>query len=126
MDDNLAGDLNNFKKIISFLKKNQITWGCQIALRSIKNDTNTIHGMAESGCGSVYIGIETGSPEMLKIIKGISKTETLEIIDKFQSTNINFCAGFILGHPWDNTDSIKQTISMAKLLRKEGILVLIT
>jgi anaerobic magnesium-protoporphyrin IX monomethyl ester cyclase len=76
--------------------------------------------MAKAGCVRAKIGIETGSPRLLKQIK---KDETREeIIDgckMLEKAGVPYTAYLMTGFPGETDDDLRQTISLAKEINAE-------
>lgn len=87
--------------------------------------------MFESGCREIYFGLETGSPRMMRDLKGIDLDSALTVLahsaslhNKGENSHLNrlqTVVGFIIGHPEDDEQSIEETIQFALKLRKMGI-----
>ena len=122
VEDNLAGDMSRLRDIATGLKKRSYTWGCQVAIRDLRQDLHTIDLMAEGGCRSVFIGVESGDAELLRRIKGLSLEDVRSVTERSQACGMLVCAGFIIGHPWDTEESIANTVEMMRRLRREGIM----
>jgi len=71
--------------------------------------------MRKSGCVAVNMGIESGNEQVLKYMKkGITKDQARNAVRLCQAADIFVNAYFILGTPWDNIDSITETVEFAK------------
>jgi radical SAM superfamily enzyme YgiQ (UPF0313 family) len=67
-----------------------------------------------AGCTNLYIGMESGSDEVLRFNKrGITVARILEIVRMFEESEMLFHAGFILGLPGESRDTLKQTLDVA-------------
>ena len=88
-----------------------VSWRCSARIDCIDNELIDI--MAASGMKSMFIGIETGSPRMQKII---SKNLNLEgIVDKLKylhAKGISLTTSFIYGFPQETEDDISQTLTL--------------
>lgn len=75
--------------------------------------------LKKSGCDELFIGIESGSP---KILKSINKTSHLKTIVKNLSAvlraGINIKGYFIYGFPEETHDDMEMTYQLAKQLKK--------
>lgn len=70
--------------------------------------------LKEAGCTNLYIGMESGSDEVLKFNKrAISVAKILEIAEMFQRNEMLFHAGFILGLPGETKQTLEQTLDIA-------------
>jgi len=67
-----------------------------------------------AGCTNLYIGMESGSDEVLKFNKrGITVSKILEIARLFEENEILFHAGFILGLPGETRQTLEQSLDVA-------------
>lgn len=93
-----------------------IEWGC--SARADCLDRELIDTMADAGMSGVYLGIETGSPRMQKLINKNLKVENIvELVAYMKEKGINTVASFIYGFPEETEEDISLTIAlMGKLL----------
>ena len=96
-----------------------IEWGCSARLDCI--DEELIDIMAESGLTRIYLGIETGSPRMQKLInKNLKLENALRIVKYLRSKDIGVITSFIYGFPEENEEDLSQTISLMLQLMHLG------
>lgn len=70
--------------------------------------------LKEAGCTNLYIGMESGSDEVLRINKrAITVSKILEIAQMFLRNEMLFHAGFILGLPGETKQTLEQTLDVA-------------
>jgi len=85
-----------------------LTWGCQVRVNLI-NDAQALM-MRRAGCVQVDIGVESGSPKVLKAIK---KDETVEQIEEAFSVchkaGIAPMATFLVGCPEETREDVEMT-----------------
>lgn len=81
-------------------------------------DRELIDIMADAGLVGLFLGIETGSPRMQKLIKKNLKLEdATDLIGYMSSKNLGARVSFIFGFPEETEDDISETIDLiAKLL----------
>lgn len=96
-------------------------WTCSARLDCI--DPELIDIMADCGMYSLYMGIETGSPRMQKLInKNLNLDRALEVVGYLSSKNIQCTASFIYGFPEETEADLSQTMAlMAKLLNLKNV-----
>ena len=88
-----------------------IQWGCSARLDCIDNELIDI--MADSGMIGIYLGIETGSPRMQKLInKKLDLENATQKIAYLKSKGIKTTASFIYGFPEETEHDISLTISL--------------
>lgn len=104
----------NQKRTIDFcegvLARNlAIEWSCETRADSI-DDPRIIELMARSGCKRIYVGVESGSPKMLKIFK---KGETVEQFEKVirmaRRHGIKTYSSIVVGAPGETPEDVKLT-----------------
>lgn len=89
----------------------KIKWKCSARLDCI--DKELIDVMAESGMENIFIGIETGSERMQKVInKNLKLENAVEIISYIASLGIGVTASFIYGFPEETEDDLSKTLSV--------------
>lgn len=67
-----------------------------------------------AGCTNLYIGMESGSDDVLRFNKrGITVSKIIEIAEMFEKNEMLFHSGFILGLPGENKDTLQQTLEVA-------------
>jgi radical SAM superfamily enzyme YgiQ (UPF0313 family) len=77
--------------------------------------------MKAAGCSAVSFGVESGSPDMLKRIKkGITVNQVYEAVEMCNHAGITPQASFILGLPGETPQTLQETISFGKRLKKMG------
>ena len=70
--------------------------------------------MKKSGLYSISVGIESGSPRILKLMnKNLSKEITEKKIKLMRKQGLDIIGFFILGYPTETVDEINQTIDFA-------------
>lgn len=108
----------------NLLKNNlKIRWTCSARVDSL--DEELIKKMAEAGCRSIFLGIETGSPRMQNIInKNLNIDDMYNVIDTLYKYNVYPRLSFIYGFPQETEKDILKTLSMInKLVKKHSTLV---
>ena len=113
-DDDFIPDvdwLSRFKELLK-KKKISISWSCS-QRANLLNERN-VKIMAEAGCWTVFLGIETGNEESLKRIqKGITLEEYLKAVKICHKFNIEIRGSFILGLPGETPAMGRKTIQFA-------------
>ena len=80
-------------------------------------DRETLKLMKEAGCDSISFGVETGNPEMLRIIqKRITREQVREAVDLCKETGIIAHTSFIVGLPGETPETLKETSEFAASL----------
>ena len=89
-----------------------ITWSANT--RADTADEEMAIKMYESGCRLVSIGVESGSQEMLdKIGKKITLDDVRLTVKIFKKAGIKIYNYFVIGLPWEDEDTVEDTIDFA-------------
>ena len=79
-------------------------------------DEEMIGPMRRAGCFQIYLGMESGSPEILKKVnRRYDFEKSISIIKACHHNNIMIFCGFIVGFPWEDRSTMKQ---MRRLVRR--------
>ena len=99
------------------------TWNCSARLDCI--DRDLIDTMADAGLYHIYLGIETGSPRMQKLInKNLKLDGIVEDISYLLCKNLQVTTSFICGFPEETEEDISQTFALvADLFRLKKVRV---
>lgn len=90
----------------------KITWSSNT--RADTADDEMAELMYQSGCRLVSIGVESGSQFILdKIGKKVTIDQIRDTVKIFKRAGIKTYNYFVIGLPWDDEDSIEQTINFA-------------
>lgn len=102
--------MNLCKKIIDSGLK--FTWSANT--RADTADERMAKYMHKAGCRLVSIGVESGSQYILdKIGKGTTINEIRDTVKAFKKAKIKVYNYFVIGLPWDDEDTINETINLA-------------
>jgi len=107
----------NKKRTIQFcellLKKNlNIDWICETRVDDF-DDESFVQLMARSGCKAIYVGVESGSPRMLKLFKKGETTEQfIKAFDLARRLGIRTYASFVVGAPTEIDYDLHQTFEL--------------
>ena len=102
----------------------QIHWRCMAHVQSFINNLDMIGALKKSGCDEVFIGIESGSPEIRrKIQKAGSIEAVIRCVESLLQVGISVKGYFICGFPGETAQQINETVNLALMLKKiEGSL----
>lgn len=88
-----------------------VKWKCSARIDCI--DKDLIDTMTDAGLKQLYIGIETGSPRMQKLInKNLKLDGVLDMLSYITSKNLNVIVSFIYGFPEETEQDVSQTLSL--------------
>lgn len=115
----------NKKRIYEFcrvLKESNlnIKWTCSSRADTI--DEELIKEMASAGLTAIFLGIETGSDRMQKLIhKKLNIEKTIEVVKCLVDNKVKVTASFMYGFPEETYEDIEATLQMAYTLKKLNI-----
>lgn len=100
-----------------------VAWKCSARIDCI--DKELIDIMAESGMKRLYIGIETGSARMQKIInKNLKLDGIIEMLTYIRSKGIIVTASFIYGFPEETEEDVSQTMALiAEIAKIKNVII---
>ncbi len=101
-------------------KKLNFTWDCSSRIDVL--DEETIDLLAEAKCTGLFIGLETGSPRMQKLInKNLDIEKALKLIKYLVDKKFNLTIAFIYGYPEETQEDFVLTVNLMERLRKMGV-----
>jgi len=96
-------------------RKLKIRWGTNSRVDTV--DEEMISLMKQVGCDIIGFGVESGSEKILKKMKkGTTLTQARQAVRLCQKYGVKTLLFFILGMPWEDKRTIKETINFAKEL----------
>jgi anaerobic magnesium-protoporphyrin IX monomethyl ester cyclase len=111
-DDNFTLDLVYLREFCNRIVPQGVSWSCLSRVTGIDEDLTRL--MKAAGCQRVYLGLETGSQETLKLMnKKATVDEGIEAVRLFHKTGIQVAAFFIVGYPGETIESIEETFKLA-------------
>jgi len=94
----------------------KIHWTCETRVNLV--DRELLQHMKRAGCYAIAYGIESASPDILKVIdKGISLKQVEEAVRMTQEVGLQTIGYFMLGSPGESPETIGKTIAFAKKLK---------
>lgn len=123
LDDLFLKNAASIEKAIQVFTNSGLGWRSMAHVMTFKNVTQeTLKALKNSGCNELFIGIESGSPV---ILKSIHKTNNIDLI-KTNLVNL-FKAGisvkgyFIYGFPNETEDDFRLTYQLAHYLKEQAL-----
>jgi anaerobic magnesium-protoporphyrin IX monomethyl ester cyclase len=111
-DDNFTLDIRFLREFCRRIAGRGIQWSCLSRVTGI-NETIT-RMMKDSGCRRVYLGLETGNPDTIKLMKKQASVEQgKHAVQLFHEAGIEVAAFFIVGYPGESSASIEDTFQFA-------------
>lgn len=117
MDDNASVNKKRWQEICDEIikRKIDIKWTTPNGMAHWFLDKKTLRKMKKAGCYRITFGIESGNAATRQFIgKPYSLSQAKELIEYANEIGLWTSATFILGSPYENMDSIKDSIEYAK------------
>ncbi len=114
--DNLVGDKDWFRSFCALKPKNlDIHYTNYVDAEDVDEETARL--LAESGCVSVFVGMDSGDPDMLKNMnKNSTLEQNLNAMKILQKYRIGVIAGVVVGVPGETKRSMERTVDFLKRL----------
>jgi len=115
----------NKARVIEFCQKLRdvragLIWTCNGRVDNL--DDEMLSEMKKSGCKMIRLGVESGSQEVLDSIrKGLTIKQIEDGVRLVKKHGIQALGGFMFGFPYDNKESVEQTIQLAKRLSPDQV-----
>ncbi len=118
LDDLFLSDKQSFNDAINIFQKFSYNWRAMCHIKSINSiEDEVLENIKDCGCCELFVGIESGSPQ---ILKRIHKTDNIDIIKKsvkrVLKIGINVKGYFICGFPSESISDISKTYDLASNL----------
>lgn len=111
----------NAEKVTQFCeeiirRKIKFPWQCFTRADTVREDLLKL--MKEAGCQQISIGVESGNQEILDIAgKGTKLEQYVRAYELLRKVGFEKRGSFILGLPYENTETMRDTIDFAKKLK---------
>jgi radical SAM superfamily enzyme YgiQ (UPF0313 family) len=98
-------------------------WACEsradVALPEL------LENMHKAGCREIQFGVESGCPDILaKLRKGVTVDQIRNAFRMAHEIGFYCTGSFILGHPWDTVETMKQTLDFILELKEKYSVVM--
>ncbi|MCP4148611.1 MAG: PhpK family radical SAM P-methyltransferase, partial [bacterium] len=115
IDDTFNVPVKRFKEILRMMIRNNYKFRWHSHFRCQFADRETVALMKESGCEGVFLGIESGSDRILKIMNKAAKVrDYLEGVKLLKEYGILTYGSFIIGFPGETGETVQETITFIK------------
>ncbi|MFQ5480225.1 MAG: B12-binding domain-containing radical SAM protein [Thermodesulfobacteriota bacterium] len=115
-DDNFVANKKRTKILLKAMIAEGLTpnWTAQVRV-DVAKDPELMDLMKQSGCHTVYIGLESVNPETLEVYNKNQTVEDIEwCINKLHDKGIRIHGMFVFGSDYDNISTIHDTVRFAK------------
>src|SRR3989338_2335534 len=116
VDDVFTMDIERAKKVCRMILDSgmKFRWNCANGIRADRVDEELLVLMKKAGCEFVAYGLETGNPDMLKIIKkAITLEKATETFHLTRRIGLKFAVNFIIGHQEETFERAMDSIKYA-------------
>ena len=123
-DDTFGVSKKNIKVMndLMHVELPNMTYTCETVVQLAK-DENVVKDMKHGGCTGTYVGIESGSNEMLKKIKKTQTTdECIQAMRNLQKHGIDAHAFIMVGFPDETEETFKQTMDFIPKLKPDNVI----
>lgn len=114
LDEDFVGDRDWTMELCEELVRRELKleWYCETRVSAVTPEL--LEAMRKAGCYLIYYGIESGSPELLKMMrKGITVPQARRAVALTKKAGIQVVTSFILGLPNETKERGLQTIDLA-------------
>jgi radical SAM superfamily enzyme YgiQ (UPF0313 family) len=119
-DDNFTLDIAFLRQFCQRMLGVGMKWTCLSRSKGI--DLEIAKLMKSAGCTRVYLGLETGSNETLRLMnKKTTVEDSIRAVHYFKQAGVQVAGFFIVGYPGETVDSIEQTFKFALSLPLDEI-----
>jgi len=123
-DDTFTADRRRTIQLCQELINNKtyVFWNCQSRVEAI--DRETLEWMRKAGCECVQLGVESGSPRILKLLgKNITPEKIIQAADLVHQSGMQLSVFLITGIPEETESDQQQTINLIKRIRPHDLQV---
>lgn len=115
LDDTFNVPKRRFRELLQMMIRNEYGFKWNSFYRCDHGDEETIRLMGESGCEGVFLGIESGSDAMLKLMnKTAHRADYLKSIPWLREAGIVTYASLIFGFPGETYETIAETLDLVE------------
>jgi anaerobic magnesium-protoporphyrin IX monomethyl ester cyclase len=113
IDDTFNVPKERFREMLRMMIRNNYGFKWNSFYRSDHGDGQTIELMAKAGCEGVFLGVESGSDEMLtRMNKSARRKDYMTSIPQLREVGISTHANVIIGFPGETFGTFEETVSL--------------
>lgn len=123
-DDTFTADRRRTIELCKLLLKRRATlfWNCQTRAEVV--DEETLVWMKRAGCECVQLGVESGSPRILRQLgKRITPEQVIQACDIIHRVGLQLSVYLIAGVPGETAEDIQATVRLLKRIRPHDLQV---
>lgn len=122
-DDNLTLDLKRFEAICDGIikRKIKIGWETPNGVRADCLNMELLRKMKQSGCKSVFVGVESGDQQILDkvVCKSLDLNRVVEFAKNARKIGLKTGAFYIIGFPGETKENMQRTVDFALELKRK-------
>lgn len=121
-DDNFLFDRDRVERFCRLAGEEDfsVNWGCSVRAEAV--DREILRSMKKAGCYYIYLGIESGSPRVLKVLGRNPDLSLLEEkIKMIKKSGILAYGAFMMGNPTETREELARTQRLALSLPLDGL-----
>lgn len=112
-DDNLTSNPRRLKDILQMMVAEQFDFTWTAFARATDLTADIVPLMRRSGCEHLYMGIESGAPQILKNMnKKARREQIIDGVKRLNDAGIYGEGGFIIGFPGETAETFADTIDL--------------
>ncbi|HEU4509184.1 MAG TPA: PhpK family radical SAM P-methyltransferase [Pyrinomonadaceae bacterium] len=120
IDDTFNVPLPRFKEICRLMIEKDYQFNWFSYFRCSNSDEEAIELLARSGCKGVFLGIESGSPTILKNMNKAATIEKYERgMDLLRQYGVLTFASFIMGFPGETEETFRESVDFIKATKPD-------
>ena len=122
LDDLFLSNRTSFENAVSIFNRFNFSWRAMCHIKSVNNiDDKMLLRLSKSGCKELFIGIESGSPDILTKIHKTSDVDMIErSVKRILGAGIRVKGYFICGLPGETEEDLERTLKLAIALKKHS------
>lgn len=98
----------------------RIKWSCNSRVDTLNGEM--LRSMREAGCWLVSFGVESGSQEILDLMKkNITKEQVRAAVNLCKLEGILTSVYFVIGSPWESEATFQETVEFAKQIEPDFV-----
>jgi anaerobic magnesium-protoporphyrin IX monomethyl ester cyclase len=120
LDDTANVPKPRFREILQMMIRNKYDFKFNCFYRSDHGDEDTIGLMAKARCEGVFLGVESGSDQMLARMNKTSRRRNyMEAIPLLQAAGISAHANLVVGFPGETYQTVQESVSLIEETRPD-------
>lgn len=121
-DDTFTINRQRVIDVCNEIKRRKLNIGWDIRARVNTIDAELLKKLKEANCERIHYGVESGNPDILKILnKGITLEQVRTVFKQTKDAGISVLAYFMIGCPRETRKEIAETIAFAKELEPDFV-----